>query len=52
MPKSSEQTTETDEEIESRVRRELFDVEPTRLRIPGPFEIVALLRLLDKARWG
>ncbi len=41
---------ETDDEIEIRVRREMVMFAPIKLRIPGPYEIIALLRQLDKLR--
>jgi|HubBroStandDraft_2_1064218.scaffolds.fasta_scaffold1764272_1 hypothetical protein len=42
--------TETDEEIEARVRAEIGTLTTIRLRILGPYEVAALLRLLDKER--
>ncbi len=42
---------ETDAEIEARIRREIAEF-PTigRLRLPGAYEVAALLRLLDEER--
>jgi hypothetical protein len=42
--------SETDAEIETRIREEMAGFQPIKLRVLGPYEIAALLRLLDRER--